>query len=100
MRSVEAPMEMSKARNLTVTVMRPWCRCLSRSVVPPLGHQLAAPSARERISAVMAVPLNRRAPLDDLPAVLTLERRHLQPRAGAARSGERYLAREFASLFQ
>ena len=73
---------------------------LSSLPVPPSRHALAATSARACIGAGMAVPLNRRASLDDLPAVLTLERRDLQPRAGAARSGERYLAREFASLLQ
>ena len=79
---------------------RPGNGGLSSSAVPPSGHPLAATNARECIGAGMAVPLTRRASLDDLPAVLTLERRDLQPRAGAARSGERYLAREFASLLQ
>ena len=57
------------------------CRCLSRSVVPPLGHPLAATNARECIGAVMAVPLSRGAPLDDQPAALALKRRELQPDA-------------------
>lgn len=72
----------------------------SSLAAPPPGHALAASSAHTGLGAVGAEPLSRRAPFDDPPAVLALERRELQPRAGAARAGECQLARGLASGLQ
>jgi hypothetical protein len=59
------------------------------SATSPSCHALAAPNAPTCIGAILAVPLNRRAPLDDQPAALALERRKLQPRENGEGGGAR-----------
>jgi hypothetical protein len=73
---------------------------LTTGRTPEMRHPSSTPLAPQFGSAAGAMPLNWRAPLDDLMAAATLEQGDLQPLTGAGGAGERDFARGLASRTQ